>query len=184
MILSNKVKHPLHKKIYSILEKELGNIGLLGDKACFIKANSNIPFFIKDNKSNATEITNVDILFYKKNNSGVNKVKLVCEIEESDRTPIRIFGKYYAAENSRYWKDPESKTGKLIPLNKDYYFLQILLDDYKSKSKKSMQFEFINQCLEKDLRKKYKIISGSLSEFDTRKKKERVLVDFLRNNIL
>ena len=60
--MSNIVKHPLHKKIYSILEKELGTTGLLGDQACFVKATSNIPLFIKGSKSNATEITNVDIL--------------------------------------------------------------------------------------------------------------------------
>ena len=98
----NHFKHPLHKIIGSILKHTLSDKGtVILDKACDDKSKHNIPLFLEKEKSNATEITNVDALYHDRNYN----VKLICEIEESDRTPIRIYGKYFsAAQKAKYWK--------------------------------------------------------------------------------
>ena len=138
------------------------------DKACNRKSTYNIPLFIKNNISNATisnetEITNVDALFYTERN-GKKKIKLMCEIEESDRTPIRIFGKYHTAKKAEWWKDENRDENQFDDIDKkDCYFLQILKDYDNKNSKKRSQWYNIEKSLQKT--GNYKIIWGTEENF-------------------
>ena len=67
------------------------------DEACVVRPTTKVlqhlPFFLPGKVGNETEITNVDIMVVKND----KRVKLVCEIEESDISPVRTYGKIFTA---------------------------------------------------------------------------------------
>ena len=185
------MRHLLHERIGEIIQNELEPKGFIVklDKACAINKNkrtiTNNPLFIDKPKGNDTEITNVDILCYK-----MDKIKLICEIEESDRTPIRLFGKYYTAKAAKYWKGPKGTNGlkkinnkesfirlfwKYFTAKESFYFLQVVKDDKKQNSKKRKQWRRINKALNN-----YKLIYGDIKDFKVGKEKYNILVHYLQ----
>jgi hypothetical protein len=133
------VPHPLHIKvaevIVSITEKH--GLKVLLDEACIDRKSSKIlqhlPFFLSDEAHNDTEVTNVDILVLKGDD-----VRLICEIEESDISPIRTFGKVFSAASSTFYK---LKNGKTKKVGNDGIFIQILSSKKLKKEKTSKPYQ-------------------------------------------
>ncbi|GEM_PF-3345111 len=165
--------HSLHEQVAKTFESIAPKHGLIIqlDEACVNKTTGTIfqhlPFFLSINAHNDTEITNVDILVLKN-----EKVKLVCEIEESDISPVRIYGKAFTsataimcqlANNSRYDMDNRG------------VFIQILSSkQLPAASNKEKQGANIVDAINDLLRyggswiKKYYLIYGDVNDFKPR----------------
>jgi hypothetical protein len=76
-----------------------------------------------------------------------DKVKLVCEVEESDISPIRTFGKFFSAATSVVYK---FKNGNPKELGKNGIFIQILSSKKLKKEKSSKENQGVN--IEKTIR--------------------------------
>ncbi len=128
----NKTKHPLHRKIGAALKKHFDNQGLILDPACGGK--QNIPLFLKGERSNKTEICNVDAAII-----GNNKVKVIIEIEESTRTPTQICGKLLTSILAKNYihKNNDVDTNKIEI--KDALFIQVLKVPTQKGSRKKHQ---------------------------------------------
>ena len=135
----NKIKHPLHRTIGRALKNHFYNQDLLLDSAC--GGNQNIPLFLKEDRSNKTEICNVDAAIIKD-----GKVKVIIEIEESTRTPTQICGKLITSVLAKYYIH---KNHGDIPMEiKDALFIQILKVLTQKGSKKKHQAANIKAAFE------------------------------------
>lgn len=176
-------KHPLHEDIGDIIFTVLTAKGytVLMDTACQkIKKAANIPFFLKDQMGNDTEITNVDILVLDQN----DKTVLVCEIEESDLKPNHLLGKLASVALAFGYKS-NSKKISIIPKTECFYFLHVLSEDkLNTGSKKTDQWSYIEMAvnLSCDFRRilDYKIISGKQNDFKPGNKARKNLDDYLK----
>ncbi|MGR3293179.1 MAG: hypothetical protein ACUZ9M_04075 [Candidatus Scalindua sp.] len=133
------IKHRLHRKIGEALRNNFHNQGLILDPAC--GGSQNIPLFLNDDRSNETEICNVDAAIIKD-----GKVKVIIEIEESTRTPTQICGKLLASILSKYYIH---KNHEDIPKEiKDALFIQVLKVPKQKESKKKQQAANIRTAFE------------------------------------
>ncbi len=174
-VLTTVTKSQLHKKISSILRSNIQfpNCGLYESIEC--GGQHNIPLFCSNEKGNATEFCNVDLLIIKN-----DKIKVIIEIEESDIKPTQICGKYLTSAMSLYFIH-ESKRNIPIGMDNSVMFIQIL-DTAKlaDKSSKLEQFRNIEQQIKKRIPikdskiDKYKIFIGDLSYFNGRGESEIV----------
>jgi hypothetical protein len=146
--LNIQSKHPLHSEIKRQIIQILKNyprLTLYIDPAC--DGDQNLPFFLHDEPSNKTEIANVDLMITKN-----DKVVLVCEIEESDRKPVRLFGKFFTLFSSEFCKTKhkESKAETKFCFCDKCIFLQIVSNKgWTAKSKKGTNLSSkIDQCAE------------------------------------
>jgi hypothetical protein len=180
--MEDKVKmHGFHKDIGSIFqiyfENKKNEYKVILDHACDTNPNQNIPLFLEYEKSNSTEITNVDILITKN-----DKVVLICEIEASNVKPNHIFGKFLSVALSKYWS-----FNKNLPkeLGNDINFIQVLSSKNlnEEKSKKFEQWKNIHNKINSEIInnglfncKSYKIIFNEKNDIGVI---ERNLIDIL-----
>ncbi len=169
--------HPLHKRIGEIFQEKIdGGLKLTPfyDQACQNDPTSqkyNIPLFmVREDVSNSSEITNVDILCLRH-----GKVILICEIEESDIKPNHVLGKLLSVIVAKFVKLPGYKNHRR--LNDPFTFIHILSTDKTNNrlinpgnSQKTEQFENLEKAihrLRKSLKlKNYHILIGANSDFD------------------
>ncbi len=162
--------HLLHRKVADCIEFLIANdpsLSIIKDPAC--GGSTNIPFFLSDEIGNDTEITNVDFIVVKNDTT----IRLVCEIEESDITPIRSFGKVFTIAISKFYK---LKQVKKCELDQQAIFLQVLSSaKLKAKSKKQKQGQKASQAINAFLQtckstwiNEYHLIYGNVSEFDVK----------------
>lgn len=166
-------KHELHLAVGSAFEKiteHLPELKLELDEACdnSTETKKHLPFFLSDNAHNDTEITNVDLMIVKD-----NKVKLICEIEESDVKPIRTFGKVFVAIASISCK---LKDGKKYLVDNDGIFIQVLSKTgLKPNTKKIEQGKNIEKAINAILKsncswiKEYHLFYGDGDDFNLKK---------------
>lgn len=171
-------KHPLHLIIGNLaneIVKSRGQYKVVRDSACIEKNGHNLPLFYKREKSAATNFTNVDILILDENKK---TIKVIIEIEESNVKPLHIFGKVFAAASCShyfYGKDEYEMDDKIL-------FVQVLLSDLNSKSKKPEQWMYVENSIKNILpvqRNKfqnYKLLFGDTESFQKGGKKEEELV--------
>jgi hypothetical protein len=134
---------PLHKEIGCLLkkfEKSL-KINSILSKEC--GGNQDIPLFIKQPKSNKTEICNVDAMVIKN-----GKIKILIEIEESNKKPTQICGKYLTSNLATLYAH-ESLTAKELKIDKSSItFIQVIdTKDFPKKSSKFDQFDNIETAI-------------------------------------
>ncbi len=84
----------LHKDIGKLIKNHFPNYEMSPECSNEQKKHK-IPLYCSDENRKDTHYSDVDILIPKG-----DKIKVIIEIEESDITPIRIFGKFLAAESS------------------------------------------------------------------------------------
>lgn len=141
----NKMSHPLHEKIGTILEDisfpSYSNYSIIKDPAC--GGNQNIPLFCSKVKSNATEYCNVDLLILKN-----DKIKVIIEIEETNIKPTQICGKFLTSALSQYFIHRRKKD-KPFGMDDSVSFIQIIdtLGLKKDKTSKIDQFENIEKSI-------------------------------------
>jgi hypothetical protein len=133
-------KHDLHNKILMLISGLVPpGLLVLYDKDCVPKNNSQgnlilrkLPFYLSVNAQRDTCVSNVDLMIIKN-----NKIKLVCEIEESGYNPTKIYGKVFSTASAIMSK---VDSGTKYDLDKNGVFLQIISSNKLSKySKKKFQ---------------------------------------------
>lgn len=132
--MNGSVEHKLHEVVADCIKGCLpSNCELLKDPAC--RGNQNLQLFFTDEKSRAARYSVVDMLILKN-----NKIKVIIEIEESDKTPIRICGKFLASALASCFIH-ESRGDKPIKMDKQVTFIQICsTEKLKSGSSKKEQW--------------------------------------------
>lgn len=164
------IVHDLHQavaKAIDILSAPIDNLEVYFDEACEIdnKPKMRLPFFLTEEAHNDTEITNVDLMILKG-----EKVKLVCEIEESDITPTRTYWKIFSAATAKMCK---LKDNTRYELNDNGVFIQVLSSKKlnKENSKKISQGINIEMAINDFLKsqcswiKEYYLIYGEVNDF-------------------
>jgi hypothetical protein len=162
--------HELHKKVgnaFCAILSNLTSYKLELDEACDNNVNKkkHLPFFISHTTGNDTEISNVDLIVVKD-----QKAKIICEIEESDITPVRIFGKIFTTATAKMCK---LKDGTIYKLDDHGIFIQVLSSKKLNKdhSKKKQQGENIQKAINAILKsngawiKEYHLIYGDVDDF-------------------
>ena len=134
-----RIKHHLHRKIGAALRNNFYNQDLILDPAC--DGSQNIPLFLNDDRSNETEICNVDAAIIKD-----GKVKVIVEIEESTRTPTQICGKLLTSVLSKYYI--HKNHGDIPKEIKNALFIQVLKVPKQKGSKKKCQVTNIKDAFE------------------------------------
>ena len=183
-------RHPFHKAIGHCIKNNIQqdeNIKIIMDPACDDEASHNIPLFYTDpdsiqkdrfNKSNKTELCNVDILILKK-----EKIRVIIEIEESNVKPTQICGKFLTSALSTYY---ESKD---YPMADSVAFLQVLdMSKLKGKSSKPRQWKNLERAIKELLPinniKDYFLIYGKKADFENEDSKSyKDLIDYLKKSL-
>lgn len=146
--------HPLHKIIADCIDElQFPNCKIIRDTAC--GGRIHIPLFYSYIKSRETQYCNVDLLILKD-----EKIRVIIEIEESDRKPTQICGKFLTSALSNCFIH---KKYDKIKMEKPISFIQIL--DVKSlkqdKTKKIKQGEI----LEKSINNILPISTSAITEY-------------------
>jgi len=166
--------HELHKAVgnaFKAIIQPLSEFKLELDEACddSIATKKHLPFFLSINAHNDTEITNVDIMLVKD-----NSVKLICEIEESDISPNRTYGKVFSAATAIMCR---LKNKTRFDVDKNGIFVQVLSSKslIKKDSKKVNQGKNIEKAINAILKsncswiKEYHLFYGEVNDFDFNK---------------
>jgi hypothetical protein len=130
---------PLHREIGDILrnlEKSMKIESILA-KEC--GGSQDIPLFLKQPKSNETEICNVDAMVIKN-----GKIKIIIEIEESNNKPTQICGKYLTSNLATlYAHDSLPSKDKELKIDKSSItFIQVI--DSKDLPERSSKLDQLN----------------------------------------
>lgn len=143
--ISSFNNHPLHVDVASHLKSLCLNrtdLTLLIDQAC--GGSTRLPFFMKNDKSRSTIITNPDIIILKKVSNGELRVRFVCEIEESDVKPIKLYGKFASLISTCMLQIKD----QIYPFDDDIIFLQVVSSrKLKPNSKKKEQWSNIENSI-------------------------------------
>jgi hypothetical protein len=133
--------HPLHKKIADRLRSMLPPNSLVRDEACGGK--QRVPLFNDREKSRATWYCDVDMLVLDK-----NRVRAIIEIEESNKKPTQICGKFLTSALAKYYIHENEKDAP-VEMCENVAFIQIVdASKLKKNSAKSKQWK----ALEKSIR--------------------------------
>ena len=175
--------HPLHKTVGKLMDRVFSDkdrVTIIKDPACETTKSDlqNVPLFCSEEKSNRTELCNVDILMlYDKS------IKVIIEIEEANIKPTQICGKYLTSALSNFFIH---KSWGKIPMGESVLFVQIL-DNSKLKENSSKPEQWKN--IEKEIGnilpvndspiKKYKIIGGNVDSFKINGKSGEELVSII-----
>ncbi len=127
--------HLLHKKIGNELEtyvKKFSNCRVIKSPEC--GGERKIPLYCSKENGHDTNYCEVDLLIL----SG-DKIKVIVEIEESDKEPIHIFGKFLASALSPYY----IYNSKIYKMDDSVTFIQ-MIDASKLKGKSSKCEQFAN----------------------------------------
>ena len=125
--------HPLHWVIGDLFENNLSSsYKLVKDEAC--GGNQNIPLFCSNEKSNATEYCNVDLLAIKG-----STIRIIVEIDESGVSPNQVCGKFLTSALAQYYIH-ESENDVPIGMHDPVIFIQIL-DTSKLKEDETSKFK-------------------------------------------
>ncbi len=130
------MRHPLHQRIGELLGRaSLGDCELVLDPAC--GGNQNIPLFVHDFKSNATEYCNVDALFHCD-----GRVRGIVEIEEANIKPTQICGKFLTSALASFYQH-EKHGNQPLPV-RGAFFVQVVDSSKLKKGKTSKLEQFRN----------------------------------------
>jgi hypothetical protein len=164
-------KHELHKQIGNIF-KDLcpKHLKVHLDEACEgdnISVKKQLPFFFnKFDKTRSTQVSKVDIMIVKD-----NKIKLVCEIEESGFNPTKIFGKVFSTASAQICKLADNSQ---FELDSDGVFVQVISSKHfkQGLSKKPDQLDKIKDFIKATLNKNdmwimdYYLLYGTEIDFE------------------
>lgn len=184
--------HPLHEKIYSIVEpfdgKNNNTVHVYADHACSGKE-GRVSLFLEPTKKRENHICDVDSLIVRG-----DKIKIILEIEESGRQPVRIFGKVLASAIATHFCPPEKPlpdgiSKDRISKDKNVLFIQIISSSgLKKNSRRKEQWKQIGKYLERLVRdghvkgiKGYKMLIGEDSDFEDNSEKAIELTTILKS---
>jgi len=163
------INHPLHKAVADIFDDIKGKFNfsyfeILKDEAC--GGNKHLPFFLNFKPSRDSAVSNVDLMILKN-----NKVKLVCEIEESGFNPTKIFGKIFSTASAKVCRLYENQNHRYLDFDNNAIFLQIICNEsFQENSLKEQQGMIIENEINSKLInynswiKKYRLIYGNVAD--------------------
>ena len=159
------MRHPLHKIVGECIDwNDFPDCKIIKDPACGGK--QNIPLFCSNDKSNATEYCNVDLLILKD-----NKIRVIIEIEETNIKPTQICGKFLTSALSSCFIH-ESEHNTAIGMSDSVSFIQILdTSQLQDRTSKVKQWENLEKSIMNILSVegikigKYKLLYGNVSDF-------------------
>ena len=171
--------HPLHFAVGDLFEDNLTpNCRLIRDEAC--GGDQQIPLFSSKEKSWVTELCNVDLLVIKD-----GKINIIVEIEESNRIPTQICGKFITSALARYYIH-ESENNVPIGMHDSVKFIQVLdTSNLTERTSKFKQWENLEKSIMNILPirssniKEYRLFYGNESYFRDKDKCSE-LVDFIK----
>lgn len=173
------LKHSFHIKIAEVIDKIITknafSLNVLKDGACGGK--NYLSFFLSDDPSRASQISQVDLIILKN-----NKIKLICEIEESGFNPTKIFGKIFVTASAKVFRMNNDNAHKYYEFDENVIFLQIIDNkSFKNSSKKEMQGHLIENEINNKLIfynsfiKKYRLLYGN--EINLSQKNSEKIID-------
>ncbi len=166
-------KHKLHQIIGDLLSHTIYSGQVLLDPACDSQGH-NLPLFISSENKSEFEFCNVDALVIHR-----KEVKCIIEIEESNRKPHNIFGKFLSAVsclNYIYHKE-------VFPLSKDMLFIQIMsgnsVSDPRLKQWKNVEMKIkeLARSISVYRNVEYDLFIGILEDFQLPATKAQNLID-------
>jgi hypothetical protein len=156
---------PLHLEIGNILRNLEEPMKMEPILAIECGGNQNIPLFIKQPKSRKNEICNVDAMVIKN-----DKIKIIIEIEESNKKPTQICGKYLTSNLATFYAhDSLLSKEKGLEIDKSSItFIQVIDTKYfPIRSSKLEQFKNIEIAINNLIMNaiEAKIDHGSIKKF-------------------
>ncbi|MCD4829441.1 MAG: hypothetical protein K8R90_08470 [Candidatus Cloacimonetes bacterium] len=172
------MNHPLHLKVGTLIANLVSarhrGYKVIMDPACGNLRgiqSQHISLFSGTSKSRETRLCKVDLIIINKD----NKVKLICEIEESNVKPIQVCGKFFASALSNFYA-PGYKgavNSTKVYLDEETFFLQIVsTEGLKPESSKPKQWKNIESQIKNSLPLRgsqiteYCLIYGEVGDFD------------------
>ena len=174
------MEHPLHKIVGECIDShKFPNCKIIKDPAC--SGQHNVPLFCLKDKSNKTEYCNVDLLILKD-----SKIRVIIEIEETDVTPTKIFGKFLTSALSSHFIH-RTQNDVPIGMGDSVSFIQIL-DTSKLKEDRTAKFgqwKNIEDSMKSIVPIKnskindYKLFFGDIPDFRGEEKRKEI-IDYIR----
>jgi hypothetical protein len=184
-IVTMAQQHLLHEAIADAIQSIIAPpnqiLSIELDQAC--KGKKHLTFFLSFVPSRESAISKVDIIVMKD-----NKIKLVCEIEESGLNPGKFFGKVFSTASAKVCRLVDPYGFRYIDFDENAIFIQIVSnssfnDDVSLKEKQGQLIE--NEIFHKlatfnSWIKKYRLIFGDIDDFtnpqkDGYKQLERII---------
>ena len=166
-----KKTHLLHQQV----AETIYNIGhtmhshtVLVDQDCMFTGypgiKQRLPFFLSYRPARESAVSDVDVVLIKD-----DKIKLVCEIEESGFNPTKIFGKLFSTASAKVCR---LNSGKIYELDENAVFIQMIsakdlpVDSLKAKQGQLIENEINNKlsCYNSWI-KHYRLSYGLASDF-------------------
>ncbi|MBI5499793.1 MAG: hypothetical protein HY907_06090 [Deltaproteobacteria bacterium] len=193
------MEHRLHQVIGDIVQeaaKGLSGVRPLLDPACGVPkaGHHNLPLFLSEEPSNATEICNVDAVILVGNRVEDYRIKVVVEIEEADVGPTKICGKFLTTTLAKYLIH-EKLGDRPVPFDAAATFVQVLdTSGLKlGRSAKPRQWKNIEDAIKAAIRDTplvkatgvtgYMLVHGNKDDFGRNGAKRRELMEFLRQAV-
>lgn len=172
--------HKLHTAVYRAL-KAAHIDSIHADPACSMNREEHVQLFLDKNGGRENHFCNVDILILNKNKD----VSAIIEIEESDITPIKIFGKFLASALSSFYIQKSGKNKHAIGTGA-VLFLQVIDSSGLPRPTKRIK---LWENIEKKIKEiniskmKYKMLIGNPTDFENGKEKYNSLVALLNGHL-
>ena len=177
---NRKVEHPLHVALgnaLNALTEKIGPSKILRDRVC--GGSHNLPLFIGEKRSNASECCNPDFLILQN-----DEIYVIIEVEEAGIKPTQICGKFLTSVIATHYIHG---TEKPLAKSKSTTFVQVVdISRLKHDSNKIKQFEMLKTaiCLILPMIKSTGIIQYELFPVkDTTEEKMRKVVTFILDKI-
>lgn len=173
------INHSLHtqvaKAIDSIIKTNALPLTLELDQAC--GGNKHLSFFLSFVPSRESAISKADIVVLKD-----QKIKFICEIEESGFIPGKFFGKVFTSASAKICRLKMPNGFRYIDLDENAIFVQIVRNDsfQKSGSQKEKQGQLIeNEIIHRLVSfnswiKKYRMLFGDVNDFSPAQKERYI----------
>ncbi len=166
--------HLLHKRvaetIFDIAKKH--SFDVIVDKDCKFSTyqgiNQQLPFYLSYRPARESAVSKVDVILIKN-----DKVKLVCEIEESGFSPTKIFGKLFSTAFAKTCRLKDKTKHNFYALDDNSFFIQVISTaNFKTRSLKEKQGQLIENEIYQKLSlynswiKNYRLIYGKIADFE------------------
>jgi hypothetical protein len=139
----DSVLHLTIGRFFKNLFKTRDDYELVMDRAC--GGNQRIPLFYLPEKSRESEYCNVDLMVLKR-----NKIRIIVEIEESNKKPTQVCGKFLTSALAQYYIH-KSKNDEPIEMDDSVVFIQIVGTSKlaKDKTQKFKQWKALEESISK-----------------------------------
>jgi hypothetical protein len=172
--------HPLHVAILELLNKSINcgkDIKIYPDSSCLKKKNKNkmhVSLFLGNLKKRTYHFCDVDLLI-----THNDKIKIIIEIEESGRQPVKIFGKVFTSAMATHFIHHKIAPDGITKHDKVLFIQVIDSSKLKENGYRKKQWEEIRKLLENIVNNKslkditqYEMFIGKGSEFKSDSKSE------------